>query len=110
MILIGGVLLLALIFWLIPFINQKRDSLQKEEQQGMLKIAVDGKQYGTYSLSKNRTIEINDTNICRNKGWKGDNDRSRLSGQVMYSSKSDFYKGRNNSVFAKQSGIGNREQ
>ena len=46
----------------------------------------------------------------RNKGWKGDNDRSRLSGQVMYSSKSDFYKGRNNSVFAKQSGIGNREQ
>ena len=67
MILIGGVLLLALIFWLIPFINQKRDSLQKEEQQGMLKITVDGKQYGTYSLSKNRTIEINDTNICEIK-------------------------------------------
>ena len=42
MILIGGVLLLALIFWLIPFINQKKDSLQKEEQQGMLKITVDG--------------------------------------------------------------------
>ena len=69
MILIGGVLLLALIFWLIPFINQKRDSLQKEEQ-GMLKIAVDGKQYGTYSLSKNRTIEINDTNICEIKDGK----------------------------------------
>ena len=47
MILVGGVLLLALIFWLIPFVNQKKDSLQKEEQQGMLKITVDGKQYGT---------------------------------------------------------------
>ncbi len=70
MILIGGVLLLALIFWLIPFINQKRDSLQTEEQQGMLKITVDGKQYGTYSLSKNRTIEINDTNICEIKDGK----------------------------------------
>ena len=70
MILIGGVLLLALIFWLIPFINQKKDSLQKEEQQGMLKITVDGKQYGTYSLSKDRTIEINDTNICEIKDGK----------------------------------------
>ena len=70
MILVGGVLLLALIFWLIPLVNQKKDSFQKEEQQGMLKITVDGKQYGTYSLSKDRTIEINDTNICEIKDGK----------------------------------------
>lgn len=70
MILVGSVLLLALIFWLLPFVSQKKDSLQKEEQQGMLKITVDGKKYGTYSLSKDRTIEINDTNICKIKDGK----------------------------------------
>lgn len=101
MILIGGVLLLALIFWLVPFVNQKKDSLQKEEQQGMLKITVDGKQYGTYSLSKDRTIEINDTNICEIKDGKVTMTEADCPDQVMCSSKSDFYKGRNNSVSAK---------
>ena len=50
--------------------NQRKNSLQKEEQKGMLKITVDGEQYGTYSLSKDRTIEINDTNVCEIKDGK----------------------------------------
>ena len=29
-----------------------------------IRITVDGKEYGTYSLMQNQTIPINDTNIC----------------------------------------------
>ena len=34
---------------------------------GSIRITVDGKEYGTYSLEKDQTIKINDTNVCEIK-------------------------------------------
>lgn len=68
--LIGVVLFVALVFWLIPFLSQKKDSAAQKNQQGMLRITVDGEEYGKYELSKNRTIKINDTNVCEIKDGK----------------------------------------
>ena len=57
---LGGVLILALTLWGgITFANRG--------SHGSIKITVAGKEYGTYSLSKNQTIKINDTNICEIK-------------------------------------------
>ena len=56
----GGVLLLALTLWVgTTFVNRGN--------HGSIKITVDGKEYGTYSLSKDQTIKINDTNVCEIK-------------------------------------------
>ncbi len=60
-ILIGGVLVLALLLWLLPralgFF-----SVQGEKQ---VRITVEGELYGIYDLQEEQTIEINDSNLCR---------------------------------------------
>ena len=52
---IGGILILALAMW-------GGMSLINKGSHGSIRITVDGKEYGTYSLEKDQTIKINDTN------------------------------------------------
>ena len=60
LIFIGGILVLALVLWAgISFVNKG--------SHGFIRITVDGEEYGTYSLAKNQTIKINDTNVCEIK-------------------------------------------
>ena len=54
---IGGILILLLAMW-------GGMSLINKGSHGSI-ITVDGKEYGTYSLKKDQTIKINDTNVCR---------------------------------------------
>ena len=54
--LIGSVLAAALLLWAGMSIFKK--------PQNTIRITVDGKEYGVYSLSEDQTISINDTNIC----------------------------------------------
>ena len=58
---IGGILILALAMW-------GGMSLINKGSHGSIRITVDGKEYGTYSLEKDQTIKINDTNVCEIKG------------------------------------------
>lgn len=37
---------------------------------GSITITVDGREFGTYSLGKNQTIKIGDTNVCEIKDGK----------------------------------------
>ncbi len=62
-ILIGAVLVLALLCWLIP----RAAGIFAGEESSQVRITVGGEEYGTYSLSEDQTIEINDTNICEIK-------------------------------------------
>ena len=62
-ILIGAVLMLALLCWLIP----RAAGIFAGEESSQVRITVGGEEYGTYSLSEDQTIEINDTNICEIK-------------------------------------------
>ena len=56
----GGILVLAFVMWVgMSFVNKG--------SHGTICITVDGKEYGTYSLAKNQTIKINDTNVCEIK-------------------------------------------
>lgn len=57
---IGGILILALAMW-------GGMSLINKGSHGSIRITVDGKEYGTYSLEKDQTIKINDTNVCEIK-------------------------------------------
>ena len=60
---IGGILVLALVLWAgISFFYKG--------QYGSTTITVDGEEYGTYSLGKDQTISINDTNVCEIKDGK----------------------------------------
>ena len=54
--LIGSILAAALLLWAGMSISKK--------PQNNIRITVDGKEYGVYSLSENQTISINDTNVC----------------------------------------------
>ena len=49
---IGGILILALAMW-------GGMSLINKGSHGSIRITVDGKEYGTYSLEKDQTIKIN---------------------------------------------------
>ncbi len=60
---IGGILLAALILWLISHVWINHHS-------ACIHITVDGADYGTYSLSEDQIIEINDTNVCEIKDGK----------------------------------------
>ena len=60
MLFIGGILVLALILWAGMSFFYKGD-------YGSITITVDGEEYGTYSLGKDQTISINDTNVCEIK-------------------------------------------
>jgi hypothetical protein len=55
-----GILAVAAILWLFL-------SLQRRDDYGTIKISVDGEVFGTYSLSRDQTIEIGDTNVCEIK-------------------------------------------
>ena len=57
---IAVVLLLAVLLWGGMQITKNRSS-------GTIRITVDGKEYGIYSLNKDQTIRIGDTNICEIK-------------------------------------------
>ena len=63
--LICGVLLAAALCWLISF-GKGLGSYG----EGVLQITVDGEVFGTYSLSKDRIIAIEGTNICQIKDQK----------------------------------------
>ena len=60
---IGGLLLVSLIFCAIVY-------LVPHGQYGSIEITVDGKVFGIYSLAKDQTISINDTNVCEIKDGK----------------------------------------
>ena len=57
---IGGILILALAMW-------GEMSLINKGSHGSIRITVDGEEYGTYSLERDQTIKINDTNVCEIK-------------------------------------------
>lgn len=65
-ILIGGVVLLALLCWVIP----KGLYFLQGRGQPMLRITVDGQEYGTYALTEDQKIEIQNTNVCELKDGK----------------------------------------
>ena len=58
--LIGIVLAAALLCWLIP----RGLGIFAGEEASQVRITVAGEEYGTYSLSEDQRIEINDTNVC----------------------------------------------
>ena len=62
-ILIGAVLVLALLCWVVP----RAAGIFAGEDASWVRITVGGEEYGTYSLSEDQTIEINDTNVCEIK-------------------------------------------
>ncbi len=57
-ILAGTVLLIAAAGWFLL-------SLFLPENRSMIRITVEGKLYGEYSLEKDQEIKIGETNICR---------------------------------------------
>lgn len=62
-ILIGAVLVLALLCWVVP----RAAGIFAGEDASRVQITVGGEEYGTYSLSEDQIIEINDTNVCEIK-------------------------------------------
>ena len=60
---IAGILVLAGILWLGFQITGKRS-------HNTIRITVDGKEFGTYSLSQDQVIHIGDTNVCEIKDGK----------------------------------------
>ena len=63
LIFISGILVLAFAIWAgMSFMNKG--------SHGSIRITVDGKEYGTYSLAKDQRIKINDTNVCEIKNGK----------------------------------------
>lgn len=57
---IGWILIFAVVLWLAM-------SLLRPRSFGTIKITVDGKVFGSYSLGEDQTIRIGDTNICEIK-------------------------------------------
>lgn len=52
-----GILILAVLLW-------AGMALVRRGSHQSIRITVDGEEYGTYSLSEDQVIRINDTNIC----------------------------------------------
>ena len=63
LIFIAGILILAGVLWLGFQIAGKRS-------HNTIRISVDGKEFGTYSLSQDQIIHIGDTNVCEIKDGK----------------------------------------
>ena len=63
MIFIAGILILAGVLWLGFQITGKRS-------HNTIRITVDRKEFGTYSLSQDQVIHIGDTNVCEIKNGK----------------------------------------
>ena len=59
----AGILILAGVLWLGFQIAGKRS-------HNTIRITVDGKEFGTYSLSQDQIIHIGDTNVCEIKDGK----------------------------------------
>lgn len=57
---IGGLLLAGIVLWLLL-------PIFRGSGYGSIRITVDGKTYGTYSLGEDQIIPINDTNVCEIK-------------------------------------------
>ena len=57
---IASILVIAGILWLGFRISGQRS-------HNTIRITVDGKEFGTYSLSKDQVIHIGDTNVCEIK-------------------------------------------
>ncbi|MDO4647507.1 MAG: NusG domain II-containing protein [Eubacteriales bacterium] len=57
---IGGLLVFALLLW-------GGMQLFGQKESASIHIMVDGEEFGTYSLSKDQVISINDTNVCEIK-------------------------------------------
>ena len=55
-----GILIPALVLWAVM-------SLLQRGSDQTIRITVDGKEYGTYSLFRDQVIKINDTNTCEIK-------------------------------------------
>ena len=49
-------------------IGEGLHTVSADDEKGT--ITVDGKEYGTYSLAEDQTIQINDTNVCEIKDGK----------------------------------------
>ena len=62
-ILIGAVRVLAFLGWVV----RRAAGTFAGEDASRVRITVGGEEYGTYSLSEDQTIEINDTNVCEIK-------------------------------------------
>lgn len=60
---IASILVIAWILWLGFQISGQRS-------HNTIRITVDGKEFGTYSLSKDQVIHIGDTNVCEIKDGK----------------------------------------
>ena len=60
---IASILVIAGILWLGFQISGQRS-------HNTIRVAVDGKEFGTYSLSKDQVIHIGDTNVCEIKDGK----------------------------------------
>lgn len=60
---IASILVIAGILWLGFRISGQRS-------HNTIRITVDGKEFGTYSLSKDQVIHIGDTNVCEIKDRK----------------------------------------
>ena len=55
-----GILGFSILLWGIT-------ALMRKGEHPTIRITVDGEEYGTYSLAKNQTIKINNTNVCEIK-------------------------------------------
>lgn len=60
---IASVLAFALLLWGGMYLMRKGD-------YGSVRITVDGKEYGSYSLAKDQVIDIGSTNVCEIKDGK----------------------------------------
>lgn len=60
LIFILGITAAALLMWGVMFLMHRGN-------YSTVRITVNGTEYGTYSLSEDQTISINDTNICEIK-------------------------------------------
>ena len=58
-----GILILAGVLWVVM-------SFFRSGAHQTVRITVDGEEYGTYSLSEDQVIEINDTNVCEIRDGK----------------------------------------
>ena len=58
-----GILLFALLLWALMHFFRPHD-------YGMIRIRVNGEDYGTYSLSEDQVITIGTTNVCEIKDGK----------------------------------------
>ena len=91
--LIGSVVILAALFWLVPRVT----GMLREDGKLQLRITVAGDEYGTYSLEKEQTIKIQDTNVCEIKDGKV----TTVSGSVVQKAGTCFQAGRNHCLSAK---------